>query len=81
MSSPDTLVARIQGEFAEMPGLRLTLPQASRLWQMDPTVCRSVLDALVESRIIYRSADGHYISWPSTLRVLKSGARELQRAS
>jgi len=33
------LVTRIQMEFLEMPGLRLTSPQARRLWNLDEASC------------------------------------------
>lgn len=32
----------------EMPGLRLNLPQAQRLWGVDTTRCEAVLKALVD---------------------------------
>ena len=32
----------------EMPGLRLNLPQAQRLWGVDSTRCEAVLKALVD---------------------------------
>ncbi len=41
------LVGRIRSEFLEMPGLRLTLTQASRLWGLDEGSCRRVIDALI----------------------------------
>jgi hypothetical protein len=41
------LGVRIRAEFAEMPGLKLTLPQASRLFNLDPGKCERVLGALV----------------------------------
>ena len=41
------LVGRIRSEFLEMPGLRLTLVQASRLWGLEQDDCRRVIDALV----------------------------------
>lgn len=41
------LKSRISAEFREMPGLRLTLAQASRLFSMDPGPCQRVLDGLV----------------------------------
>jgi hypothetical protein len=41
------LVERIRGEFLEMPGLRLTVAQASRLWGLDTLSCRAVIDALI----------------------------------
>lgn len=30
-----------------MPGLQLTLPQASRLWGLEPRACHDVIEALV----------------------------------
>ena len=46
---------RIQAEFAEMPGLRLTLPQASRLFHVERTVCERVLGTLVGKRLLSQS--------------------------
>lgn len=43
------LCTRVQAEFLEMPGLRLTLPQASRLFSIEPTRCERVLGALVHA--------------------------------
>jgi hypothetical protein len=40
---------RVLAEFREMPGLKLTLPQASRLFDLDPLQCEQVLAALVDS--------------------------------
>ena len=42
-----TLHARVRAEYLEMPGLRLTLGQAARLFNLDPERCASVLHALV----------------------------------
>jgi hypothetical protein len=42
------LGVRIRAEFAEMPGLKLTLPQASRLFNLDLRKCERVLGALVD---------------------------------
>ena len=52
-----TLVERVRGEFIEMPGLQLTMPQAARLWGLDITACRNVVDVLVESAFL-RWTDG-----------------------
>ena len=41
------LVRRIRAEFEEMPGLRLTLTQAARLWGTDPASCQAVVDVLI----------------------------------
>jgi hypothetical protein len=43
------LHVRIQAEFAEMPGLTLTLPQASRLFNVDAARCERALARLVDS--------------------------------
>jgi hypothetical protein len=57
----DEVLQRIQGEFVEMPGLRLTVPQAQRLWGLERDVCDAVLGALVEARFLARTRDGAFI--------------------
>ena len=52
------LVGRIRSEFLEMPGLRLTVLQASRLWGLDEESCRRVIDALVGASFLRWSAAG-----------------------
>lgn len=47
------LHSRIRAEYHEMPGLRLTAPQAARLFDLEPTSCASVLDALVSDGILW----------------------------
>ena len=42
------LETRVQSEYLEMPGQRLTVAQASKLWDVDETVANAVLDRLVE---------------------------------
>jgi hypothetical protein len=39
----EELFRRVQGEFLEMPGLRLTQPQACRLWGLDRDLCMLLL--------------------------------------
>ena len=62
------LCDRIQAEFREMPGLKLTLPQASRLFGIELTRCGRVLGALVHARCL--ATDGKTFSqrseWPSS---------------
>lgn len=41
------LATRIRAEFAEMPGLKLTLPQASRLFNVERGRCERILETLV----------------------------------
>jgi hypothetical protein len=59
--SIDSLLRRVQGEFLEMPGLRLTEPQACCLWGMDEIVCKALLDALVDAKFLYRTRDGAFM--------------------
>jgi hypothetical protein len=54
------LLRRIQSEFREMPGMRLTCRQAQRLWNLDQLVCESVLAALVDVRFLIES-DGVFL--------------------
>jgi hypothetical protein len=51
MQAP-AIVDRVRGEFNEMPGLQLTIPQAARLWGMDAVACRRVIDALVDAAFL-----------------------------
>ena len=57
MQSP-SLVERVRGEFIEMPGLQLTMAQAARLWGLDLTACRHVVDVLVESAFLRWTSAG-----------------------
>lgn len=41
------LRARIKAEYEEMPGLRLTLSQAARLFGLEPARCAQLLEKLV----------------------------------
>ena len=43
----DALMRRVRGEFGEMPGMRLTMEQAMRLWALDRPTCSDILDSLV----------------------------------
>ena len=56
-----TLVDRVRGEFIEMPGLQLTMAQASRLWGLDIPSCRNVVDVLVESAFLRWTAGGKIV--------------------
>ena len=47
-----TLFERVRGEFNEMPGLQLTIAQASKLWGMEQAACRRVIDALVDAAFL-----------------------------
>ena len=53
--STELLLYRIRGEFLEMPGLQLTVPQASRLWNVNLSLSAQVLDRLVDAAFLRRS--------------------------
>ena len=53
-------LARVRAEFNEMPGLQLTLAQASRLWHLERDFCDAVLTALVETRFLIRTRNLTY---------------------
>jgi hypothetical protein len=56
----DVILHRIYGEFLEMPGLRLTMSQAQRLWGLDERTCHVLLEYLVDAKFLCRSAHGNY---------------------
>lgn len=59
-SSPAAgLSQRIRSEYAEMPCLRLTLPQASRFWNVDRETCRLALEQLVAEGILVQGRFGY----------------------
>jgi hypothetical protein len=64
MPLPEALVARIRGEYSEMPGLRLTLAQACRLWQLDASTCEVLLEQLVRETFLGKTPDGAYVALP-----------------
>jgi Fic family protein len=54
-------ILRVEGEYREMPGLSLTLPQAARLWGLDRRTCERVLATLIERRVLKRAVNGQYV--------------------
>ena len=57
----DDVLGRVQGEFLEMPGLRLTEAQARRLWGLDAVSCGALLGALVDANFLFRTRDGAFM--------------------
>lgn len=57
----DDVLQRIQGEYSEMPGLRLTAAQAQRLWGLERAVCDELLGALVDANFLSQTRDGAFI--------------------
>jgi hypothetical protein len=56
-----TLLRRIEREYREMPGLKLTEAQVRRFWALDGDTCSLVLTALLERRFLKCTAGGMYI--------------------
>jgi len=44
---------RIHAEYREMPGLKLTLAQASRLFNLEPGPCAKALETLVTGGVLW----------------------------
>ena len=55
------LTRRVQSEYAEMPGLSVTMPQAQRLLDIDRATCALVFKALVDQEFLRRTAQGRYV--------------------
>jgi hypothetical protein len=53
------LSQRIRAEYAEMPCLRLTLPQACRFWYVDRDTCRLALEQLVAEGTLVHGRYGY----------------------
>jgi hypothetical protein len=58
--SLDQLIVRVPSEYLEMPGLKLTIMQASRLWGLDLSTCQTLLGTLTNAHFLTRTRDGHY---------------------
>ena len=59
-SKQDALLRRARGEYREMPGMRLTLDQAMRLWDLDRQTCQDLLNSLVAARFLEVDPNGRY---------------------
>lgn len=54
----DAVAYRVRAEFLEMPDLRLTVPQAARLWGLGADDCQRVIDRLVGAAFLRRTSAG-----------------------
>jgi hypothetical protein len=60
ISEEEALRKRARADFREMPGMRLTMEQAMRLWDVDRQVCQSLLESLVDSHFLEVDPYGKY---------------------
>jgi hypothetical protein len=56
-----TLVEQVRTEYAEMPGLSVTLPQAQRLWRLDRATCEEVFSRLVARGVLKMTPKGRFV--------------------
>lgn len=61
----EAVLRRIQAEFREMPGLRLTPAQAQRLWNLNYGTCEAALSYLVDNKFLFRTTDGSFVRFDS----------------
>ena len=66
------LIGRIRGEFIEMPGLKLSLQEACRLWNLSASACGEALDELRAEGFLYQTPSGAFIAFPSATRMVKA---------
>jgi hypothetical protein len=52
---------RIRAEYLEMPGLKLRMEQVQRLFGIEQTMCKLILDALVNTSFLCLQSDGTYV--------------------
>ena len=60
LASREAVVRRIVAEFQDMPGLVLSLKQASRFLGVDQAACARILTALTQAGVLRRSASEYY---------------------
>jgi hypothetical protein len=59
-SRQEQVLERLRAEYLEMPGLRLKLEQVQRLCGIEPSICKVVLDSLVNAKFLCVKSDGCY---------------------
>ena len=60
LASREAVVRRIAAEFQDMPGLVLSLKQASRFLGIDQAACARILTTLTQAGVLRRSASEYY---------------------
>jgi hypothetical protein len=62
----DHTIDRIKSEYREMPGLHLTFEQMLRLWRLDRSTCRALVDTLIDAQFLKTTQDGRYVRCDGT---------------
>jgi hypothetical protein len=88
MKSTQDVLSRIRAEFLEMPGMRLTIQQAERLFGIERILSQTVLDSLVDERFLCVMPDGRYgrltadnVSRPRQVKAFLRAATRIAAAS
>jgi len=64
MTASTPLLNLMRAEYAATPGLKLTIEQACRLWQIDEAPCRLALSMLVAEGVLHETGSGAYVALP-----------------
>ena len=56
----DVMAERVRAEFEEMPGMTLTVRQASRLFGLDDNICRTIVERLVGNAYLRQTPTGAF---------------------
>ncbi|MGC4084971.1 MAG: hypothetical protein QM736_23360 [Vicinamibacterales bacterium] len=57
----------VRADYAEMPGLSVTLAQAQRLWSADERTCRVVFETLIARGLLRQTANGRFVKCSSSV--------------
>jgi hypothetical protein len=60
LAARHALLCRIHGEFVEMPGLSLTLHQATRMFGLSADVTSRILERLADAQLLKQTRDGQF---------------------
>jgi hypothetical protein len=60
ISSQEQALERIHAEYLEMPDMRLTLEQLQRLCGIERSLCKVLLDSLVQVKFLCMKSNGCY---------------------
>lgn len=75
--TPD-LLERIRGEFREMPGMKLTIDQACRMWNLTGAQCRNAVDALIAEGFLRRMPSRAFIAMPLAARMVNISPQDVR---
>jgi hypothetical protein len=76
----DQILRRIYAEYCEMPGLRLTLAQAERLFGIPRPVCATLLDTMVARELLRLRPDGTYAARHDGMPMARATLRDTAAA-